>query len=143
MDGPYVIKLINLCIQFPLCQPTLLANICKIFAWKDWDDLSLTASSYAVRGSLPLYDAFCDGCERDLGTSTGRFVCKSCKDINLCSTCFKIYEVDGMKAGMKTCQDHHFLKLSKIGLKGRANEVGLSVEQWLQELLGNMKDIVE
>jgi hypothetical protein len=48
-----------------------------------------------------------------------------------------------MKAGLKTCQDHRFLELLKIGLEGKANEVGLSVEQWLQEQPGNMKDIVE
>jgi tetratricopeptide (TPR) repeat protein len=32
-DGLHMIKLIRLCIQFPLCRPTLLAYLCKIFAW--------------------------------------------------------------------------------------------------------------
>jgi hypothetical protein len=62
-DSPHMVNLIGLCIRFPLRQPTLLAYLCKIFGWKGWDDLSVTASSYAVYGTLPRFNAYCDGCE--------------------------------------------------------------------------------
>jgi len=138
-NHPQIIKLIDLCIWFPLCQPTLLAHLCRIFGWNGWDDLSVTASSYAVLDSLPRYNAYCDGCERDLDISTGRLGCKSCKKMDLCGGCFKKYELDGLKDVLKSCQNHHFLEMSKIGSENDANQIQVSVEQWLQELASDLK----
>jgi ZZ type zinc finger protein len=138
-NSSHMVKLIDLCIRFPLCRPTLLAYLCKIFGRNGWDDLSATASSYAVFRSLPSYNAYCDGCERDLNISTGRFICKSCKDLDLCSSCFKKYELDGLKDVLKSCQDHHFLELSEIGLENNPSQTQLLVEEWLQKLTSDLK----
>lgn len=134
-----MIKLVNLCIQFPSSQPRLLAHLFKIFAWNRWDDIAVTASLYKVLDSLPSYDSYCDGCKRDLDITTGRLVCRSCMDLDLCSDCFEKYELDGLKDVLNSCQDHRFLDLSKIGLENNPNQTQLSTEQWLQELASDLK----
>jgi Zinc finger, ZZ type len=138
-NHPQIIKVIDLCIRFPLCQPTLLAHLCRIFRWNGWDDLSVTASSYAISSSLPRYNALCDGCKRDLNINTSRHVCKSCKDLDLCSSCFNKYELDELKDVLKICQDHTFLELSKMILENDSSQAQLSAEEWLRELMNNLK----
>ena len=69
-NHPQIIKVIDLCIRFPLCQSTLLAHLCRIFGWKGWDDLSVTVLSYAVLNSPPHFNVYCDGCKRDLDITT-------------------------------------------------------------------------
>jgi hypothetical protein len=45
----------------------------------------------------------------DPHVSVGRFACNSCKDIDLCPSCFTKYDVDELKDVMKSCGDHHFI----------------------------------
>lgn len=130
-----IFKLVDLCTRYPSCRTVLLSYLCRIFGWINEDTLSCSAFSYQVSTVLPSYNAFCDGCNCNLCIATGRFACKSCEDVDLCRSCFKMYEMDELKDTMTTCQDHAFLELSKTSITENALHTGrLPVEQWLQEL---------
>jgi hypothetical protein len=47
--------------------------------------------------------------------------------------------LDGLKDVLKSCQDHHFLELSKIGFENNPSQAQLSAEQWLQESISDLK----
>jgi tetratricopeptide (TPR) repeat protein len=136
---PDMVKLVELCIQYPSCRTILLASLCGMFRWNGEDTLSILAFSFAVVDSLPHYNVICDGCQHDLGITTGRFACKSCKNIDLCKSCFGKYELDELEDILESCQDHHFLELSKSSTNGLIATTQSSAEQWLQELLSNLK----
>lgn len=60
--------------------------------------------------------------------------------MDLCSDCFSEYELDGLNDVLKSCEDHRFLELSKIGSENDSSETQVSTEQWLQDLASGLKD---
>ena len=130
-----IVKLADFCIRYPSCRTVLLSYLCGMFRWINEDTLSNSVFSYGVSTSLPSYNALCDGCHCTLHVTTGRFACISCKDVDLCRSCFKRYEMDELKDIMTTCQDHPFLELSRTSItENSLHAERLSIEQWLQEL---------
>jgi hypothetical protein len=51
----------------------------------------------------------CDGCELLLTSETGRFVCKTCQDVDLCRDCHGSVLVGTL--ALPNCLDHHFLEV--------------------------------
>jgi hypothetical protein len=133
-----IVKFVDLCIRYPPRRTDLLHNLCKMLLWIDEDALAFLAFSYQVADSIPSYNAFCDGCRCGLEVATCRFACKSCKDIDLCRSCFERYEMDELKHMMLNCQDHPFLELSKIGEIGSPIYAGRTIDTWLQELRSSL-----
>jgi tetratricopeptide (TPR) repeat protein len=130
-----IIKAVDLCIRYPPCRITGLVHLCAMFRWNNEDGFSTQAFRYSVSDTLPGYNSFCDGCGYDLNIGTGRNACTSCKDVDLCGSCFEKYEVDDLRDKMANCQDHVFLQLAKSGSMDDCTDgKDLSVEEWLQKV---------
>ena len=82
----------------------------------------------------------CDMCDLPLPFDAVRFVCSTCTNIDLCSTCMEDYEtirkID--KDGVELCESHDFLKVPSDGWQdlpvGKVNKQGETEEEWLARL---------
>ena len=78
----------------------------------------------------------CDGCNLPLTCSMKRFVCKRCRDVDICGQCFKRREADTKV--VPTCSDHSFLEIS-LGMLAGSNTGHLfgktPRELWMQSLM--------
>ena len=86
----------------------------------------------------------CDLCDasilRELRINSVYFVCTTCANIDLCSTCMEEYNstrtID--KEGVELCENHEFLKVPSDGWQdvpaGKVNKEGETEEEWLARL---------
>ena len=68
------------------------------------------------------------------------FVCTTCKDIDLCSSCMEEYGSTGTidREGLELCESHDFLKVPSDGWQdvpvGKVNKQGETEDEWLARL---------
>ena len=60
-------------------------------------------------------EIFCNNCGADIQSPSIRYVCRSCEDIDLCSGCYLVYQLEGFLGNDLTleCQSHEFLAVSR------------------------------
>lgn len=78
----------------------------------------------------------CDGCDLPITCAMKRFVCKDCRDGDLCGECLTKHE-SGVRV-VPTCSHHSFLEIaSETSPKSEPDslEEELSRTSWLQDLM--------
>jgi len=129
---------VELCIRYISYKRILLPGLVRAFLWIGEETLSLLAFSYQVSDTPSDYHADCDACACHLGSSTGRFACRSCKDVDLCKSCFESYQVGELKELVETCEEHAFLELTfSAENHSLQSDRSVDLERWLQELLAS------
>jgi hypothetical protein len=86
----------------------------------------------------------CDGCRLPISCAMRRFVCKTCKDGDVCGACFQQHE-EGSQI-VSTCIGHSFLEVASVFLPySYANStIGKAERQfWLQDLWMKYVDSVD
>ncbi len=88
--------------------------------------------------------AICDLCDvplpREGEVDSVYFVCTTCTNIDLCSTCMEQYETGRTinREGSELCESHEFLKVPSDGWQdvpvGKVNKQGETEEEWLARL---------
>ena len=86
----------------------------------------------------------CDMCDipvlRDWDVDDVYFVCTTCAEIDLCSTCMGEYQTTRKidKEGTELCENHEFLKVPSDGWQdvpaGKVNKQGETEDEWLARL---------
>jgi len=91
----------DLCAKYPAsCAPSILGRV-LIWAGRDGDAIVALQRQLAA--------SYCDDCGVDLTSATGRFVCRTCKDCDLCRACYGTYVEKGLILSESSCQGHRFL----------------------------------
>jgi ankyrin repeat protein len=85
------------------------------------------------QGRIAVHKGHCDICSNTVrGT---RFVCRTCPDIDLCEKCYNEYE---RGASIRTCREHHFLRVPGSSWPGfeapHVNGAGETFQEWLDRL---------
>ena len=88
--------------------------------------------------------AECDMCDLSLPrkeeVDSVYFVCTTCTNIDLCSTCMEQYQITGgiNRDGLELCESHEFLQVPSDGWQdvpvGKVNKEGETEEEWLARL---------
>ena len=88
----------------------------------------------------PLHALICSDCNAEGGIKGDRFVCRSCPNMDLCSSCMEHY------VSVRTCQNHQFLKISRTdrqGIQSPAIVKGAeTMDRWLEGLVKKYKDFL-
>jgi hypothetical protein len=83
-----------------------------------------------------MHMAYCSLCLSFERISSRRFVCKTCPDVDLCSTCMNKYEEGALVQG---CQAHEFLEFPGqhwSSLRSpKVNLLGESLKDWLARMI--------
>lgn len=79
----------------------------------------------------------CDNCPPDRDMIWGqRFICRSCEDCDLCTSCFEVYKEGELR--LDACRDHEFLDVPRPEWKdlrpGVVGTDGTTLEEWFQRL---------
>lgn len=82
----------------------------------------------------------CDGCDHPIRLPSIRFICVSCNDIDLCSTCRQDYERKGrLDRKLPICRNHAFLAVPRdiwsTLPSGVVSADGTTAEDWMNRLL--------
>jgi hypothetical protein len=144
-----VANLARLCKRFTLAQDAFPGPLClfdilgRILLWAGKEDGAIIAFERQItkHDTEPNHgNARCDGCEKELNFTTKRFVCKACKDVDLCYICHEDYKIDGLlvTSARERCQAHLFLAVPGADWSllepGSVSRDGMSVSSWLEQL---------
>lgn len=99
---------------FPSSQPALLSGIGRMLLWAGGDKDALVIFKQQLHyrnGTVHHGNTVCDGCDNDLTLETGRFICRACFDVDLCTLCHSTYELEGgLSHGLpEHCRGHTFV----------------------------------
>ncbi|KAL8832406.1 MAG: hypothetical protein Q9191_000278 [Dirinaria sp. TL-2023a] len=78
----------------------------------------------------------CDGCEAYQNKFDPFFACKACPDTDLCESCMKKHEREGV---LDICRDHEFLRIVASEAKFRPSDTQ-AFEHWLDGIVEKFKD---
>ena len=125
---------ISICRQYPSSSSTVYGDIGHMLMWNSKDGDAASAFEQEI---LREHTITCDGCDTRVSLKTGRLICKSCLDVDLCLECFKKYELDAIK--VECCQDHAFLQSPREAgsshLNGTMPMTGDTLTAWLDGLI--------
>ena len=128
-----LVECISICRQYPSCSSIVYGNLGRILMWNGKDDDAVAAFQHQIAQA---HTVVCDGCDRSVSRETGRLICKSCLDVDLCRDCYAKYEVD--EVTIDGCQDHAFLESNReVGasdLDGAMPMTGAALAAWFDGL---------
>jgi hypothetical protein len=81
----------------------------RVMLWAGHEHEAVVAFQEQSQTSTSL---FCDGCQSRLSSATKRFVCKTCKNIDLCVGCYEAYGKRGFLPNSgegEPCRSHRFI----------------------------------
>ena len=92
-------------------------------------------------GIEPVHPAVCDMCDDNECIKGVRFICRTCADTDLFSSCMSRYHSETLVGQAWLCQGHQFIKVLSNDreslLNDHANRIGETSEQWLTRLVKN------
>jgi Ankyrin repeats (3 copies) len=130
-----IVTIANKLRQSPLNSSYHELGHCLLLS-NDYEKASTAFEQQIVKAPTkprPVHLAMCSSCASTM--SGDRFVCCTCADIDLCSSCMEKYNTEG---SIRTCKGHKFLKVPGNDWEWltdlHVNKLGESKDQWLERL---------
>ncbi|KAF2175262.1 TPR-like protein [Zopfia rhizophila CBS 207.26] len=141
-----IVSLSYLCDKYVVARRLLLGYLGRVLIWAGEGTNALIAFEQQIRTFNGMFyhgNTVCDDCACYLTIATKRFVCKACKDVDLCEKCYRDYQLDGHLVDkiLDACSHHSFFAVPRaewFTLAPRTVSLsGTSASVWLQELANN------